>query len=298
VNQSINGVKIWFMALRPKTLTAAFSPVMIASAMAFAADKSNGWIMLVSLLTILLLQIGTNIANDYYDFIKGADTADRIGPTRVTQAGLLPPARVKQAFILCFSLATVGWAILTLHAGWLMAVLGIASILTGIYYTAGAKALGYVGLGDVFVFIFFGPVGVAACYYVQALEVNLTVFLAGIGPGLLAVAILTVNNLRDVDSDRRAGKRTLAVRFGRRFARIEYALMIAGAALMPLLIYLQSGAKNPWLWLSTLTCLAALPLLKTVFDPNAGAALNRTLAQTGAVLLGYSVVFSAAWVWG
>jgi len=290
-------LKIWFMALRPKTLTAAVAPMMIGTAMAVESGGGHVPIAVVCLLTALLLQIGTNIANDYYDFQKGVDSVDRIGPTRVTQAGLLAPATVRLGFIVCFALAAVGWAILTVRGGWIVAVLGVASILSGIFYTAGPKPLGYLGLGEVFVFIFFGPVAVTGCYYVQTLSIPPAAVLAGIGPGLLSTAILTVNNLRDVQSDRRSGKKTLAVRFGVGFARMEYLLAILGAALMPIIIYLQAPG-HPWLLLASFSCLAALPVIRVVLTRHEGPALNRALAQTGALLLGYSVVFSAAWLWG
>ncbi len=294
MSEQPKGFKIWFMALRPKTLTAAFAPMLMATAMAWSNEQAQMWVALVCLVTALLLQIGTNIANDYYDFIKGADSADRIGPTRVTQAGLLTPETVKKAFIVCFVLAGVGWSVLTLHAGWVMALLGILSIWSGIYYTAGRKALGYVGLGDLFVFIFFGPVAVTASYYALTLTTTPVVWLAGIGPGLLSVAILTVNNLRDIDSDARVGKRTLAVRLGRNFARAEYSLAILGAALLPLLIVATLPAPT-WIMLATLACVAAIPMLRVVNTQVQGEALNRCLAQTGALLLVYSMLFSLGW---
>ncbi len=292
---SLAPAKIWFMALRPKTLTAAVGPMLIATAMAYADNLGHALTAAVCLFTALMLQIGTNIANDYYDFIKGADTESRIGPTRVTQAGLLPPPTVKMAFILCFVLAALGWLYLIERAGWPMLILSITSILSGIFYTAGSKALGYIGLGDVFVFIFFGPVAVAGMYYAQALQLTPAALLAGIGPGLIAVAILTINNLRDIDSDRQSNKRTLAVRFGHRFARFEYLSCIIGAALIPAAIYLFANGPAQILGAS-LSCLLALPMINTVFHGQDGPNLNHTLAQTGALLLIYSVTFALGWI--
>ena len=292
----VNSLKIWFMALRPKTLTAAVGPMAMGTAMAAEAGAAHLPIALVCLFTALMLQIGTNIANDYYDYQKGADSVDRLGPTRVTQAGLLAPATVRLGFTVCFALAALGWAVITARAGWLMVLAGAVSILSGIFYTAGPRALGYIGLGDLFVFVFFGPVAVAGCFYAQTLHLTPAVVLAGIGPGLLAVAILTVNNLRDIHSDRRSGKKTLAVRFGMGFARAEYVLAIIGAALIPPILLLFTP-RHPGSLLASLVCLAALPVIRVILTRHEGPALNRALGRTGALLLGYCVVFSVGWLW-
>lgn len=287
--------KIWLMALRPKTLTAAVGPMLMATAMAVEAGVAHLPIALVCLFTALMLQIGTNIANDYYDYQKGADAADRLGPVRVTQAGLLPPETVRWGFIVCFTLAALGWGVIALRAGWVVTLAGVLSILSGIYYTAGSRPLGYLGLGDLFVFVFFGPVAVAGCYYAQALHFDAAVVLAGVGPGLLAVAILTVNNLRDIHSDRRSGKRTLAVRLGMGFARAEYLLAILGAALVPLLLWLHS--QHPGALLASLVCVLALPVVRVVLTRHEGPALNQALGHTGALLLSYCLLFSVGWLW-
>ncbi len=283
------------MALRPKTLTASVGPIMIATAMAFGDDKGDGLIAFICLLTALLLQIGTNIANDYFDFKKGSDREDRIGPTRVTQAGLLPPSTIRMAFIISFVLAAIGWLFLINHAGWVMAVLAVTSILSGIYYTAGSKALGYMGLGDVFVFIFFGPVAVAGTYYAQALEINLSVLIAGIAPGLISVAILTVNNLRDVESDRQSNKKTLVVRFGVKFAQFEYLSALLVAAFIPIGLYLITN-QHPATLIASIISLIAIPMIYEVMTKT-GEILNQTLAKTGQLLLIYSILFSVAWLW-
>ncbi len=288
-------LKHWMMACRPKTLTAAVAPVMIGTAMAFGDGLWHWPSALVCLFTALCVQIGTNLANDYFDFKKGADTEDRIGPTRVTQAGLIKPETVKTGFMLMFGLTMAGFLILVLRGGWPIAVLGVVSILSGLFYTAGSKPLGYLGLGDIFVLIFFGPVAVAGTYFVQALELNYAIILAGIAPGLISVAILAVNNYRDIDSDQRSGKRTLAVRYGRTFAQYEYAISVLAGALLPVLIYVLIRDHIYILWCSVI-CFLALPGIHTVFSTTEGPRLNNTLGFTGKILLIYSIIFSIGWI--
>ncbi len=287
--------KIWLLALRPKTLPAAIAPVLIGTAMAFGDGVHHFPAALVCLLAALAIQIGTNIANDYYDFKKGTDSVDRIGPTRMTQAGLIKPSAMKGAFIISFAVAVVLGAWLIQRGGRPIAVIGICAILSGILYTAGPYPLGYIGLGEVFVLIFFGPVAVAGTYYVQSYEMNMAVILAGIAPGLISVAILTVNNLRDIASDRNAGKHTLAVRFGRSFAVYEFLFSIIAASLIPVLIYCLIDDHRAIL---ACVCLAliSIPTIKTVLTTSDGPALNNALAKTGRLLLIYSIVFSVGWI--
>ena len=292
LNQSL---KNWTLAIRPKTLPAAVAPVLMGTAMAFGDGIGHISTALVCLLTALLLQIGTNLANDYYDFQKGADTQERVGPTRVTQAGLIPPDQVKAAFIGIFALAVLASIYLVTRGGWPIAVLGVAAILSGIFYTAGRYPLGYMGLGDLLVFFFFGPVAVAGTYYVQSLELNSAIVFAGFAPGLMSVAVLTVNNLRDIDSDRKSGKNTLAVRFGRGFALSEYLFCVLGACVVPVFIYMFIQDHLPILACSLIS-LAAVPTIKTVLTRSEGVALNTTLASTARLLLAYSILFSAGWV--
>ncbi|MBI5415227.1 MAG: 1,4-dihydroxy-2-naphthoate polyprenyltransferase [Candidatus Omnitrophica bacterium] len=292
LNQSL---KNWILASRPKTLPAGIAPVLMGTIMAFADGIGDALTALVCLLTALLLQIGTNLANDYYDFKKGADTIDRVGPTRVTQAGLIPPEKVKAAFIGAFALAALTSVYLVTRGGWPIAVLGVAAILSGIFYTTGRYPLGYLGLGDLLVLFFFGPVAVAGTYYVQSLELNAAVIFAGFAPGLMSVAILTINNLRDMDSDRKSGKNTLAVRFGRGFALSEYLFCILGACLVPVFIYMFIQDHLPIL-ASVIVGLAAVPTIKTVLTRTEGVALNAALAATARLLLAYSVLFAMGWV--
>ena len=178
-------IKTWIMAFRPKTLSASIAPVFIGTAMAFGDGIHHFPTAFVCLFAALAIQIGTNIANDYYDFKKGADTSERIGPMRVTQAGLIKPSTVKLAFISSFAIAALASIWLIYRGGWPIATIVILSIISGIFYTAGPRPLGYMGLGDLFVLIFFGPVAVGGTYYAQSLEINAAVILAGLAPGLM-----------------------------------------------------------------------------------------------------------------
>jgi len=212
---------IWTEAARPKTLWAAVAPIAMASAMAWRDGGFDALTAVVCLITAMLLQVGTNFCNDYADFAKGTDTAERTGPVRATAAGWVKPETMKRATVLTFGLAALVSLPLVLRGGWMLAPLMLAAIASGILYTAGPKPLGYLGLGDLFVFVFFVPVAVAGTYYVQTLRLSEAPLVAGVAPGLLSVAILVVNNLRDIEGDARSGKRTLAVRLGPTFARWE-----------------------------------------------------------------------------
>lgn len=288
-------IQNWILASRPKTLPAAIAPVMIGTAMAYG-DGVHHWLTaLICLITAILIQIGTNLANDYFDFKKGTDTEERVGPKRVTQSGLIKPETVRTAFILTFTLAALGCWWLAQRGGWPIATLAVIAILSGILYTAGPWPLGYIGLGDIFVLLFFGLVAVGGTYYVQSYEINLAVILAGFGPGLISMAILTVNNLRDIDSDAKAGKKTLAVRFGKSFAQSEYIFSILGASLVPVLIFGLIHDHLPIL-ICAIVSLIAIPTIKVVLTKSDGPSLNNALATTGKLLMIYSVMFSIGWV--
>lgn len=291
----LSQAKIWLMAFRPKTLMASICPVMIGTAMAFGDGIQHFPTAAVCLLGALAIQIGTNLANDYFDFKKGADTHERIGPTRVTQAGLVKPGAIIFAFSFMFFLSAVCGYFIYQRAGWPILAIALASILSGLLYTAGPKPLGYLGMGDLFVFIFFGPVAVAGTYYAQSLEFNLAIVLAGIAPGLLSVAILCVNNLRDIQNDLKSGKLTLAVRFGRSFAISEYFFCMSAACLTPILIYsiIQDHIET---LMASATLLLAIPALKAVACQTDGPSLNNALAFTGKLLLIYSILFSIGWI--
>lgn len=286
-------LKIWLMAARPKTLWAAIAPVIIGIAMALRSGGMHLPSALAALFAAVMIQIGTNYANDYFDYKKGADRVDRLGPTRVTQAAMVSPVEMKTATMIVFALAILAGLYLVWRGGMPILVIGLLSIVFGVFYTAGRYALGYIGLADFFVLIFFGPVAVGGTYYVQTLQINWPVIIAGLAPGLFSVAILTVNNLRDIDGDRSAGKKTLPVRFGAGFARYEYLLSILIAALIPAFIYFTYGIGV--YGITTLLVLpAAIPALRTVFT-GSGRVLNDVLASTGKLLLLYSLIFSVGW---
>jgi len=286
---------IWILASRPKTLWAAVAPVMVGTAMAFESGHGALLPAFAALFGAIAIQVGTNLANDYFDCKKGADTQDRLGPTRVTQAGLVRPEAMKIGIVTAFLLASAAGGYLIYCAGWPIAVIGVLSIISGILYTAGPYPLGYVGLGDIFVLIFFGPVAVGGTYYVQTLSLEPAVLLAGLGPGFFSVAILAVNNLRDIDSDSKTGKRTLAVRFGRRFAQREYLISILLASFIPAILVMESR-QHLWSLLAIAVPLIGLNAIKTVFVCSDGPTLNNVLATTGKLLLLFSVIFSVGWL--
>lgn len=288
-------IRTWIMAARPRTLWAAVAPVAVGSAMALDDGAAHLPAAVAALLGAVLIQIGANFANDYFDFAKGADNDERLGPLRVTQAGLARPRTMRIAIGLIFGLAVLTGAYLVGRAGWPIVILGLLSVVFGLLYTGGPYPLGYHGWGDLLVLVFFGPVAVGGTYYVQALTINTTVLLAGLSPGLFSVAILTVNNLRDMDSDRRSGKNTLPVRFGRSFARGEYVAVIALGSAIPALLHASFGS-HPCAALTLVTPLFAIPLIRTVLKSRDGPALNITLAHTGKLLLLFAVLFSVGWL--
>ncbi|MGA1825442.1 MAG: 1,4-dihydroxy-2-naphthoate polyprenyltransferase [bacterium] len=288
-------LKIWALATRPKTLPAAAAPVIIGSAMALSAGKFHFLSASVALIGALLIQIGTNFANDYFDFIKGVDTEKRTGPMRVTQAGLIDPETVKLAFILIFTIVFLLALYLFWRAGWVILLIAFLSILCGVLYTGGPMPFGYIGLGDILVLIFFGPVAVGGTYYVQALHIDNIVLVAGLSPGFISMAILTVNNLRDIYTDRAAGKKTLAVRFGETFARMEYLVSICIAGTIPFCLVFMTKEHYGSL-VSGFIIFIALPLIKSVFFDEIGPGMNQLLAKTGKLLLIYSILFSIGWL--
>jgi len=285
----------WILAVRPQTLPAAIAPVVIGTAMAFGDGLFHGPSALMALSAALCIQIGTNLANDYFDFKKGADTADRQGPTRVTQAGLIKSQMVLAASIVFFVLAALSSIYLIHRAGVCILIIAVASIICGIFYTAGPMPLGYLGLGDLLVLIFFGPVAVGGTYFTQALEINWAVIVAGLAPGFLSLGFLAVNNLRDIDTDRRVGKLTLAVRFGRSFAMSEYFFCIIAATLTPFAVVLITG-DHQGIAAASLIGFCAIPCVKAAFTHLDGAGLNRILGDTGRLLLIYSALFSLGWL--
>ena len=285
---------IWTAAARPKTLGAAVAPVLVGTAMAWEAGGFHAPAALCALLGALLIQIGTNFSNDYADFLKGADTGVRKGPLRVTQAGLVAPATMKRATVLVFALAFAVGGYLIWRGGWPILVIGVLSILSGVLYTVGRYSLADLGLADLFVLVFFGPVAVGGTYYVQALEINAVVLLVGLSPGLLATAILLVNNIRDMEEDRQAGKKTLVVRLGKPFGIGLYGFCVVVAVLIPLWLFLVTG-QHPWAIAVMLVVLFARPILHDLLTEPDPMALNPLLGATGRLLLIYSVLFSVGW---
>jgi len=279
------------MAARPKTLPAALAPVLVGAALAFA-DGGFRWLpALAAALGALLLQIGANFANDYFDFFKGADTHERLGPTRVTASGLIGPSQLRWGMVVVFGLAAVVGLYLTYVGGWPIVAIGVASILGALLYTGGPFPFGYHGLGDFFVFIFFGLVAVGGTYYVQALTINSVVLLAAVPVGALVTNILVVNNYRDIETDARAGKRTLAVMIGRKGARVEDISLLIVAYLVPVLLWLGYGWR-PWVMLPWLTIPLALPLVRNMINATDGPTLNATLAGTARHSLIFSLLFA------
>jgi 1,4-dihydroxy-2-naphthoate polyprenyltransferase len=288
----MNKVQIWTLAARPKTLLAGISPVLIGATMALSQGYFDSRMFTMTILTALGIQIGTNFANDYFDFLKGADTADRKGPLRVTQSGLVSLHAMKRGIFLCFVATFLSGCYLIWHGGLVIAFLLALSILLGLLYTGGPFPLAYLGLGDVFVFIFFGPIAVASTYYLQAHHFSWTSFLAGLAPGALSTAIIIVNNIRDIEEDRTAAKKTLAVRFGKNFGRMQYLSVMIVAAIVPLFFV----HTRPFCCIAILFLLPALPLIKAVFSESPSAVLNIVLGKTGQVLLIYSLLFCIGWM--
>jgi 1,4-dihydroxy-2-naphthoate octaprenyltransferase len=293
---SVSHFQIWLEAARPRTLPAAVAPVLVGSALAWHDARFNAAAAALCLGFALLVQIGTNLANDYYDFIRGADTAARVGPRRAVAAGLVAPSTMRAAMIGVFAAAfAVGLGLLAWGGPWLL-VIGVASIVCGIAYTGGPWPLAYVGLGDVFVFIFFGLVAVGGTYFVQAGRVTTETIIAGAGVGLLAANILVVNNYRDVETDAVAGKRTLVVRLGRPAARAQFVASLLGAFAVPLVLF----ARGYLGW--CLLPLALTPLAwshaRRLRESKSPSELIALLGDTGkllalyAVLLGAGVIFS------
>ena len=278
------------MASRPATLPAAIVPVIVGTAIGARESTLHPGPFLAALLAAILIQIGTNLANDYFDFRKGADTVDRLGPVRVTQAGLASPSAVLVATLLTFAAAALLGVYLIFVGGWPIVAIGVASILSGLAYTGGPYPLGYHGLGDVFVFIFFGVVAVTGSAYLQSGNLSSLAVIASIPVGLLVTAILVVNNLRDVDTDRIAGKRTLAVRIGRQATRWQYVLFLALAYLTPVFLF-AIGAVGGWFALPWVTIPLAIKVAQTVWTES-GPVLNKALKQTGQLHLLFGILFT------
>ncbi len=279
----------WGLAVRPRTLPAAAAGVVMGGALVWRDGYFRLDAMLVCLFAALLLQIGSNLANDVFDFERGTDTPERLGPTRVTQAGLLTSAQVKFGMVVVFGLAALLGLYLAWLGGWPIIIIGVAAIISAIAYTGGPFPLGYYGLGDIFVFIFFGLASVAGTYYVQAGFVSTAAWWMTISPGLIITAILVVNNLRDLENDRKAGKHTLAVMMGERATKTQFLICILAAYLaLPLAAWL---GVVPWTsLLAWLSIPIAMRAARVVFTQK-GRPLNAALASTGQAALMFSLLF-------
>jgi 1,4-dihydroxy-2-naphthoate polyprenyltransferase len=288
----LSALRLWALAARPRTLPAAVAPVLVGTALAITEDEFRPLAFVAALVGSVFIQIGTNLANDYSDARRGADTEDRLGPVRVTAGGLMPPRRVLVGTYVAFGIAVAAGIYLAAVAGWELLVVGALSIAAGVLYTGGPRPYGYAGLGELFVFLFFGLVAVNGSYYVQTEELSWEALALSVPVGLLAAAILVVNNVRDIDTDRRAGKRTLAVKLGRDGARRLFATMVALSFVIPPVVWL-AGGLSAWLLLALAALPLAPPLVRTVSTRTDGPALNGALARTGMLLAVFSLLLSA-----
>lgn len=284
--------RIWLMAARPKTLPVGLAPVLVGTALAATADVFEPLRFAAALLGALFIQVGANLSNDYSDARRGADTEDRLGPVRVTAGGLVPPRQVLIATYVTFGLAILCGTYLIAVAGWELLLVGAASIVAGVLYTGGPRPYGYEGLGELFVFLFFGIVAVAGSFFVQTETLVWEAFALAVPVGLLASAVLVVNNVRDLDTDRRAGKRTLAVRLGRARTRGLFAAMLYGAYLLTPVTWIF-GPLDAWLLLPLLSLPLAAPVVRTVRTRTDGPSLNEALANTGRLELAFCLLLSA-----
>ncbi|MDQ2761214.1 MAG: 1,4-dihydroxy-2-naphthoate polyprenyltransferase [Actinomycetota bacterium] len=287
-----SGVRVWLMAARLRTLPVSVAPVLVGTALAGYIHAFHLLRFVAALVGAVFIQVGTNLSNDYSDARRGADSDDRLGPVRVTAGALVPPGRVLVATYISFGIAVLAGIYLIAVAGWQLLLVGGASILAGVLYTGGPRPYGYEGLGEVFVFLFFGIVAVAGSFFVQVTHVSWEAFALAIPVGLLAAAILVANNCRDIDTDRRAGKRTSAVRLGRQRTRSLFAALIYLAYLLAPLTWLF-GPLSAWLLLPWLSLPAAAAIVRVLRNRTDGPSLNQALAQTGMLQLAFCMLLAA-----
>ena len=283
----------WVIARRPKTLFASISPVLLGTALAYSRGLGDGVAAFLAFLGAVFIQIGTNLANDYWDAKKGSDRADRLGPVRVTSAGFLKPQTVFWGMSLCFAVASLAGLWLIARAGWPVAVIGMVSILCGILYTAGPFPLAYVGLGDIFTFIFFGLVATAGTYFVEAREFSMTSLILGVVPGFYSVVLIALNNLRDRESDLLSNKKTLAVRFGEDFARWEIVICLVAPCLVPLWLW-RDGLLEWWMAMVCLVpaVLHGIAVGFAVFRIRDMREINRVFPMTANASLSMAAIIS------
>jgi 1,4-dihydroxy-2-naphthoate octaprenyltransferase len=288
---SIDGRAAWWLAIRPATLSASAAPVLVGTGVAWSEGLFAAGPALAALLGAALLQVGANLANDVFDFERGADDADRLGPPRATHQGWVSPEQMKGAMWGVFACSALVGLYLTSVAGWPVLLLGLLSIAAAYLYTGGPRPYGYIGLGDLAVFVFFGPAAVVGTSYVQSLTLSPLALLASIPVGALATTILVVNNLRDIETDARAGKNTLAVRLGERATRHYFVLLLALAYAVPPLLW-WAGLASPWVMLSWLSLPLALKVAQQV-RTQTGLPLNGCLVRTARLEVVYAVLFAA-----
>jgi 1,4-dihydroxy-2-naphthoate octaprenyltransferase len=280
------------MAARVRTLPAAIAPVLVGTALAGYDLVFHPLRFVAALVGAIFIQVGTNLSNDYSDARRGADTEDRLGPVRVTAGGLVPPGKVLVATYISFGVAVLAGAYLVVVAGWQLLLVGAASILAGVLYTGGPRPYGYEGLGEAFVFLFFGVVAVAGSFFVQVRHLAWEAFALAVPVGLVAAGILVVNNVRDIDTDRRAGKRTLAVRLGRPRTRGMFAAIVYLAYLLTPVTW-AFGPLRAWVMLPWLTLPLAAAVVRMVRNRTDGPSLNQALARTGILQLTFCTLLAA-----
>lgn len=283
--------RAWALGARPKTLPAAVAPVVVGSALAHADGKFAPWPAVAALLAALLIQIGTNLANDYFDHIRGFDTVERKGPLRVAQSGLIPLQELRLGILVTVGLTAAIGVFLTVVGGWVVLAIGVASLVAAIAYSGGPFPLSSNGLGDLFVFLFFGLVAVCGTYFVQALEFSLLSLFVAVPVGALTTAILIVNNYRDIETDEQVGKRTLAVAIGPVATRAEYVLMLVLAYATPAALWI-AGHLSAWVLLCWLSLPLAVGLVCTMYRTTSGPELNQALAGTARLDLVFGLLLA------
>jgi len=289
------GLRLWIQAARPWTLGVAISPILMGILIAHTESGVKWLAALAAFSGGVLIQIGTNLANDYFDFKKGADTETRVGPQRVTQAGLIVPEMVRNAFIACFGMAFLIGIYLVYLGGWPIVAIGLIALVLGVIYTGGPFPLAYHGLAELPAFLFFGPIACATTTYVQTHSWSLSALIAGTSAGFFSVALLSINNLRDHDEDRKVGKRTLIAIFGRRFGVFEYSISVLLATLLPLLFYF-SAPDHPMIAFTSVTSLMALHAVRTTVQHKHPNELYAVLKMTSKLQIIFTAIFMLFWV--
>lgn len=295
ITSSKPGLRLWVQAARPWTLGVAISPILMGTLIAYTESGVEWLAAITALLGGVLIQIGTNLANDFFDFKKGADTETRIGPQRVTQAGLIAPGTVRNAFIACFGVAFLLGIYLVYLGGWPIVAIGLVALLLGVIYTGGPFPLAYHGLAELPAFLFFGPIACATTTYVQTLSWSISALIAGTSAGFFSVALLSINNLRDYQEDRKVGKHTLIAIFGRRFGVAEYSVSVLLATLLPLLLYF-TAPDHPMIAITAITSLMALNAVKTTAQHKDPRELYSVLKMTSKLQIIFTVTFMLFWV--